>query len=134
MKSKFGILKLFTPQAKLIEEEFTTAIKGNSNQVDISEDDILCERNSVELNSRFNEAVMSTYQHLATVFQNLCLLSNIPMVEEDMVTIVSWESLFDSFVTSLSLDILCQNLFKAITFGVSLFLCRLSQHSFLLGN
>ena len=110
-------LKTFTLQAKLIEEEFTTAIKGNSNQVDSSED--ISERNFVELNARFNEALMSTYQHLATVLQNLCLSSNIPMVDESMVKIVSWESLFESFVTNLSLDILCENLFKAISFGVS---------------
>ena len=74
----------------------------------------------MELNARFNEALMSTYQHLATVLQNLCLSSNIPMVDESMVKIVSWESLFESFVTNLSLDILCENLFKAISFGVSL--------------
>ncbi|TKY64312.1 Midasin protein [Spatholobus suberectus] len=109
-----------TDKAKLIEEEFTTAIKGNSNQVDISEEDRFCERNSVELNARFNEALMSTYQHLATVLQNLCLSSNIPMVEESMVKIVSWESVFESFVTNLSLDILCENLFKAISFGEKL--------------
>ncbi|RDX86825.1 Midasin, partial [Mucuna pruriens] len=106
-------------KAKLIEEEFTTAIKGNSNQVDLPEEDIFCERNSLELNARFNEALTSTYQHLATVLQNLCLSSNIPMVEESMVKIVSWESLFESFVTNLRLDILCDNLFKAIAFGVS---------------
>ncbi|KAG4379536.1 hypothetical protein GLYMA_16G004800v4 [Glycine max] len=109
-------------KAKLVEEEFTMAIKGNSNQVDLSED-IFCERNSVELNARFNEALMSTCQHLATVLQNLCLPSNIPMVDESMVKIVSWESLFESFVTNLSLDILCQNLFKAISFGEKLVNC-----------
>jgi len=117
-KKKHILTKTFTLQAKLVEEEFTMAIKGNSNQVDLSED-IFCERNSVELNARFNEALMSTCQHLATVLQNLCLPSNIPMVDESMVKIVSWESLFESFVTNLSLDILCQNLFKAISFGVS---------------
>ncbi|CAJ1950871.1 unnamed protein product [Sphenostylis stenocarpa] len=108
-----------TDKAKLIEEEFTTAIKGNFNQADLSED-TFCERNSVELNARFNEALMSTYQHLASVLQNLCSPSNIPVVDESMVKIVSWESLFDSFVTNLSLDTLCENLFKAVSFGEKL--------------
>ncbi|XP_029127909.1 midasin [Cajanus cajan] len=108
-----------TEKAELIEEEFTTAIKG-SNQVDLSDEDRFCERNTMELNARFNEAIMSSYQHLATILQNLCLSSNIPMVEDSMIKIVSWESLFESFVTNLSLDILCENLSTAISFGEKL--------------
>ncbi|KAL3008468.1 hypothetical protein AAZX31_07G033800 [Glycine max] len=115
------VRKVLIQHFQEIADKFTTAIKGNSNQVDSSED--ISERNFVELNARFNEALMSTYQHLATVLQNLCLSSNIPMVDESMVKIVSWESLFESFVTNLSLDILCENLFKAISFGEKLVNC-----------
>jgi len=77
----------------------------------------------VEVNARFNEALMSTYQHLASVLQSLCLPSNIPMVDESMEKIVSWESLFESFVTNLSLDTLCEDLFKVVSSGVSFSLC-----------
>ncbi|KAK7311671.1 hypothetical protein RJT34_09956 [Clitoria ternatea] len=101
-------------KAELIDEEFSTAIEPNSTSVDSSEED-----RSGEIN-KFKESLKSTYQHLATVFQNLCCSSNIPMVEESMVNIGSWEILFESFVTNLSMDILCENLFKAIAFGVKL--------------
>ncbi|KAL2338821.1 hypothetical protein Fmac_013267 [Flemingia macrophylla] len=100
-----------TEKAQIIEEEYTTAIKG-SKQIDISEEE--------ELNASFSEAIASTYQLLATILQNLYMSSNIPMVEDSMVKIVSWELLFESFVSNLCLDTLCKNLSKAISFGEKL--------------
>lgn len=110
----------------MIENEFTTVKQGNSDQVDLS-GDIVCERNSEELNSRFNEALMSTYQHLSSVLQSLCSPNNVLMVDDSMEKIVSWESIFESFVTNLNLDTLCENLFKVVSFGVSF----VSLHVFL---
>ncbi|KAK8465039.1 hypothetical protein PHAVU_010G134100 [Phaseolus vulgaris] len=120
-----------TNKAKLIEDEFTTVKHGNFDEVDLS-GDIFCERNSVERNARFNEALMSTYQHLASVLQSLCLPSNIPMADESMEKIVSWESIFESFVTNLSLDTLCENLFKVVSFGMLVNCCddKISSYSF----
>ncbi|XP_027334240.1 midasin [Abrus precatorius] len=109
-------------KANLIEEEFKTSLKANSNPVELSDEDRLSEGKTLELDARFSEALMSTYQHLATVLQNLCLSHNFPVVEveESMVKIVSWELLFESFVTNLSLDVLCENLFKTIALGEKL--------------
>lgn len=92
------------------------------------------DRHCADLNSRFDEALKSTYQHIASVLQNLSLASSFPMVDESMVNIASWELLFGSFVTNLSLETLCDNLFKTITFGVSFFFffgCRLLNTSLL---
>ncbi|WVZ15742.1 hypothetical protein V8G54_013308, partial [Vigna mungo] len=105
-----------TDKAKLIEGEFQTAIQGNFGEKGLS-GDIFCKRNSVELNARFNEALMSIYQRLASVLQSLCFPSNIPMVDESMEKIVSCESLFESFVTKLSLDTLCKDLWNVISSG-----------------
>ncbi|KOM26933.1 hypothetical protein LR48_Vigan346s001500 [Vigna angularis] len=120
-----------TDKAKLIEDEFTTARQGNFGQVDLS-GDIFCERNSVELNAGFNEALMSIYQHLESVLQSLCFPSNIPMVDESIEKIISWESLFESFVTNLRLDTLCKDLFEVVSSGEMLVNCcddKISSYS-----
>lgn len=118
------VLKTFTSQAKLIEEELTAAKKANSIPIQSSERDSSNKRSCAELNACFDEALMSTYQHIAAVLQNLCVSSNIPIGEGSMVNLASGQLLFDSFVASLSLDILCEKLFKTVFFGVSLVLLQ----------
>ncbi|XP_019425404.1 PREDICTED: midasin isoform X2 [Lupinus angustifolius] len=103
--------------AKLIEKEFTTS---NSNSVDSYGEDRFCTQNLAELNAGFDEALTSTYQHISTVLQNLILSSNIPMVEDSVVNIASWEFIFDSIVTIVSVDKLCENVYKTIASGEKL--------------
>ncbi|AET01690.2 midasin [Medicago truncatula] len=103
-------------KAKSIEEEFITAKNENSNPVDLSEKDHFCGRQCAEPNARFDEALKSTYQHITSVLQSLCSPSTIP----SMINLGSWEL---QFVANLSLDMLCDDLFKTITFGAKLVNC-----------
>jgi len=89
-----------------------TAKNENSNPVDSSEKDHFYERQCAEPNARFDDALKSTYQHITSVLQSLCSPSTIP----SMINLGSWEL---QFVANLSLDMLCDDLFKTITFGVS---------------
>ncbi|KAI5422495.1 hypothetical protein KIW84_045799 [Lathyrus oleraceus] len=118
-------------KAKSIEEEYTTAIKANSKLVDPSEKDRFCERQCAEPNARFDEALKSTYQHIASVLENLCA----PVDEESMdgeLEINIGECKFHPFVSNLKLDMLCDDLFKIITFGEKLVNCcddKISSYS-----
>ncbi|MCH86128.1 midasin, partial [Trifolium medium] len=130
-------------KAKIIEEEFTTAIKANSSPVGSSEKDHFCEIQCAEPNTRFDEAVKSTYKHIASVLQNLCSPCTIPSVEESMTKIGSgkvlfdgsWKVLFDSFesfTSNLEINMLCDDLLKTITFGEELVNCcdnKICSHS-----
>ncbi|MCI11135.1 midasin, partial [Trifolium medium] len=129
--------------AKLIEEEFTTAIKANSSPVDSSEKDRFCERQCAKPNTMFDEALESTYQHITSVLQNLCSPCTIPTVEKSMTKIGSgkvlfdgsWKVLFDSFesfTSNLDINMLCDDLLKTITFGEELVNCcdnKICSHS-----
>lgn len=94
----------------------------------------------MELNARFDEALKSSYQHIATVLQNLCLSSSIYNLEESTENFASWEVIFDSFVSILNLDWLCDHIFKTVTFGVSfaswlvilILFCRMTKFMVLL--
>ncbi|XP_045787692.1 midasin-like [Trifolium pratense] len=130
-------------KAKIIEEEFTTAIKANSSPVDSSEKDRFCERQCAELNTKFDKALESTYQHIASVLQNLCSACIIPSVEDSTKKIGSgkvlfdgsWKVLFDSFesfTSNLDINKLCDDLLKTITFGEELVNCcdnKICSHS-----
>ncbi|XP_058750373.1 midasin-like isoform X2 [Vicia villosa] len=118
-------------KAKSTEEEYTTAIKANSRHVDTSKKDRFCERQCAEPNARFDEALKSTYQHIASVLQNLCA----PMDEETMdeeLEINIGECKLHPFVSNLKLEMLCDDLFKIITFGEKLVNCcddKISSYS-----
>ncbi|KAL1318551.1 hypothetical protein AAHE18_15G213600 [Arachis hypogaea] len=107
-------------KAKLIEEELTIAKMESSIPVESSAKHSSDGKSCEELNADFDQALASTYKHIATVFQNLCLSSNIPTVEESLVNLGTGELLFQSFVANLSLDMLCDEIFKTVAFGEKL--------------
>lgn len=105
-------------QAKLVEEEFTSALNANYTLKDLSDEDRFCKRNSAALSAGFDLALNSTYKHVEDVLQKLCLSSNIIGAEES-INISSWKLLFVDFVADLSMDKLCEKVFKTIILGVS---------------
>ncbi|KAI4355485.1 hypothetical protein L6164_004254 [Bauhinia variegata] len=106
-------------KGKLIEEDFSSATKTNVKPIDSAEDGSSCNRNCAELIAAFDEAVISAFQDIVNVLQKLCLSSN-AIAEESMVNVTSWDWLFDSFVATLNLELLCQNLYETIVSGEKL--------------
>ncbi|KAK4269128.1 hypothetical protein QN277_022325 [Acacia crassicarpa] len=103
-------------KATLVQEEFTSAFKANYVLEDLSEKGSFCERKPRVPNAGFDEALSSTYGHIAEVLQKLCSSSTILMAEES-VNITSWKLLFVDFVDNLRLDVLCERVFKTVAFG-----------------
>lgn len=112
------VLHVLFLQAKSTEEEYTTAIKENSRHVDPSKKDRFCERQCMEPNARFDEALKSAYQHIASVLQNLCAPMDEKTMDEELEINIG-ECKLHPFVSNLKLEMLCDDLFKIITFGVS---------------
>lgn len=84
----------------------------------VSENASVCKRNFVLPNAEFNEALTSTYGHIEEVLKKLCSSSTL-FHAEDSMNLSSWKSLFVDFVADLRLDVLCEKVFKTVTFGVS---------------
>ena len=117
-------------QATLVEEEFTSALKANYVLEDLSGKGSFCERKFTVPNAEFDEALSRTYGHIAEVLQKLCSSSTILMAEES-TNITSWKLLFVDFVDDLRLDVLCERVFKTVTFRVSFVQSRVIWDSFL---
>lgn len=120
---------LYALQAIPIDEEFTAGLKTKYKPEDSSEEGSFSKRSSAALNTGFDEALKSIYKHIEDILQKLCLSGNI-LVAEESINITSWKLLFVDYVTDLKLDILCERVFKIITFGVGSVLLRVIWNPF----
>lgn len=103
-------------KAKLVEEEFTLE-REQKNESFVTHDEGTFNQIYTELVAGFLEAYKSAFDHIMETMQSLCTSY---ILDESAGNIASWELLFDSFVTNLSLDQLCEKIFRTIFCAVSL--------------
>lgn len=103
---------------RLVEEEFKSGMKEKECSSDTLEGGT---RNRIysELNAEFVKDLKSTFELVLKTMQKLCSCDGQVIPDESLGNITSWEFLFDSLVTNLSLDHLCDKLLRTVFIAVS---------------
>ncbi|XP_048323691.2 midasin isoform X2 [Ziziphus jujuba] len=101
-------------KARLVEEEFSSRMKEKEYSFDTLDGGACCRIYS-DLNTEFVEAFKNTFEHVLETMQKLCSCNGQVLSDESAGNITSWEFLFDSLVTNLSLEHLCDKLLRTVS-------------------
>lgn len=95
-----------------MKEEFISEMKGKNVSLG-TPDEYTCSRIYSELEAEFLQAIKSTFEHIKGAMENFSLS------DESLGSITSWRFLFESLVTNLSFEHLCNKLLRVISCAVS---------------
>ncbi|PON47074.1 Midasin [Parasponia andersonii] len=111
-KTLLGHFEEVLQKGRLVEEEFISTVKGKNVSVG-TPDECTCQRMYSELEAEVFQGIKSTFEHIKEAMEFI-------PADEILGSISSWRFLFESLVTNLSYEHLCNKLLSVISFAKKL--------------